>query len=351
MSNFKLKIIDFFPLFMLALAMGWVLESSQNWSQKYVNNRRINIQKQQIRYSTSKKVKINPSFVSGFTDAEGCFTISLVRKNKLKVRWEVKATFQIELHQKDKALLEQMKSYFGVGSISEYGSRQSNRFRVQSVKDLQVIIDHFENYPLITKKRADYELWKQAFYLVQNKEHLTMEGLEKIVAIKASMNKGLSPELKAAFPYITPMDRPLVKDSKIQDPNWLAGFTSGEGCFFIETKKSSAYKTGFQVSLIFQLTQHSRDITLMESLIKFWDCGNCEQPLNYNHVDFRIQKFSDITDKIIPFFNKYPIYGIKALDYVDFVKAVEIMKSKAHLTHDGLDEIRKIKAGMNKGRQ
>jgi hypothetical protein len=147
------------------------------------------------------------------------------------------------------------------------------------------------------------------------------------------------------------MDRPLVKDSKIQDPNWLAGFTSGEGCFFIETKKSSAYKTGFQVSLIFQLTQHSRDITLMESLIKFWDCGKCEQPLNYNHVDFRIQKFSDITDKIIPFFNKYPIYGIKALDYADFVKAVEIMKSKAHLTQNGLEEIRKIKAGMNKGRQ
>jgi hypothetical protein len=46
-----------------------------------------------------------------------------------------------------------------------------------------------------------------------------MEGLEKIVAIKASMNKGLSPELKAAFPNITSMDRPLVKDSKIQDPN------------------------------------------------------------------------------------------------------------------------------------
>jgi len=43
-----------------------------------------------------------------------------------------------------------------------------------------------------------------------------MEGLEKIVAIKASMNKGLSPELKAAFPNITPMDRPLVKNQTIK---------------------------------------------------------------------------------------------------------------------------------------
>lgn len=84
------------------------------------------------------------------------------------------------------------------------------KFLVQSVKDLQVIIDHFENYPLITQKRADYELFKQAVELMEQKEHLTMEGLEKIVAIKASLNNGLSAELKAAFPEIIPVPRPSV---------------------------------------------------------------------------------------------------------------------------------------------
>ena len=56
---------------------------------------------------------------------------------------------------------------------------------------------------------------------------------EFIVAIKASMNYGLSDDLKAAFPNISPVHRPLVLDKKIKDPNWLAGFATGEGCFLL----------------------------------------------------------------------------------------------------------------------
>ena len=66
--------------------------------------------------------------------------------------------FQIELHQRDKALLEQIKNFFSVGNISPQGSRQSLLFQVCSVKYLAVVISHFEKYPLITQKRGDYEL-------------------------------------------------------------------------------------------------------------------------------------------------------------------------------------------------
>jgi hypothetical protein len=76
---------------------------------------------------------------------------------------------------------------------------------------LPIVIRFFSKYPLITKKHADYLLFKLAVDLVLNKEHLTMEGLNKIVAIKASMNRGhLSSELKVGFPNIIPVDRPLV---------------------------------------------------------------------------------------------------------------------------------------------
>ena len=94
----------------------------------------------------------------------------------------------------------------------------------QPVKDdLAKVLDHFEKYPLITQKRADYELFVQAFNLIQNKEHLTEEGLRKIVAIKASLNLGLSvrlrSELKAAFPDILPVERPKVENILISDPH------------------------------------------------------------------------------------------------------------------------------------
>jgi hypothetical protein len=125
---------------------------------------------------------------------------------------------QIRLHSKDKALLEQIKSYFCAGRIYKQES-ESVQLRVESVKDLAKVLDHFDRYLLITQKRADYELFKQAVELLQNKKHLTMEGLRKIVGIKASMNKGLSEELKAAFPDTISVPRPLVKDQEIKDPN------------------------------------------------------------------------------------------------------------------------------------
>ena len=47
---------------------------------------------------------------------------------------------------------------------------------------------------------------------------------------------------------------------------------------------------------------------------------------------------------------KYPIMGVKAADFQDWCKVAELMKTKKHLTPEGLDQIRKIKAGMNMGR-
>jgi hypothetical protein len=115
------------------------------------------------------------------------------------------------LHKKDQALLEMIKSSLGgVGNIVKHG-KDSIQFQVSSVKGLSVIINHFYKYPLITQKRADYVLFKQAFNLISNKEYLTNEGLQKLVAIKASMNKGLSEALREAFPNLTPIDRPLIE--------------------------------------------------------------------------------------------------------------------------------------------
>ena len=54
--------------------------------------------------------------------------------------------------------------------------------------------------------------------------------------------------------------------------------------------------------------------------------------------------------KIIPFFERCPILGVKALDFEDFKRVVAIIKVKGHLTESGLEEIRLIKAGMNRGR-
>jgi len=65
---------------------------------------------------------------------------------------------------------------------------------------------------------------------------------------------------------------------------------------------------------------------------------------------YRVSKRSDLTEKILPFFLKYPILGIKALDFKDFCFISELIKNKGHSSKEGLDQILRIKVNMNSGR-
>ncbi len=104
---------------------------------------------------------------------------------------------------------------------------------------------------------------------------------------------------------------------------------------------------GEAVMLKFHIVQHSRDSELMKSLINDFGCGRIELNLKRSAVYFVVTKFDDIINKIIPFFDKYPIQGLKILDFSDFKSVVKLMDNKAHLTKEGLSKIRSIKSKMN----
>ena len=113
----------------------------------------------------------------------------------------------------------------GVGKIYKHGP-ESWQFKVHSFKELDTVIKHFNKYPLMTKKWSDFKLFLMVNEIMRRKEHLTEDGLRKIVAIRALMNLGLSDVFKKAFPDVVPVVRPLVENSfpKILIRNWLAGF-------------------------------------------------------------------------------------------------------------------------------
>lgn len=292
--------------------------------------------------------KMNPWFLTGFLDGESSFYIILDKSNNVKTGWSVRAVFEIHLHLKDITLLEEIQTTLGgVGGITIIDNKVSLKIYY---RDLAILLDHLNNYPLITKKQADFKLFKEALDLMSRKEHLTPEGLLKIVSIKASMNKGLSEKLQDVFPNVVPVLRPILNTPTIADPNWLAGFVSAEGCFSIHVGKSESSKSGYRAWSRFQVTQHSRDEALMETLPRYLNCGRYYPKSNSEVGDFVVSKLSDIIGKIIPFFEKYPILGVKCLDFKDFCKASELIKNKAHLTNLGLDQIKEIKAAMNRGR-
>jgi hypothetical protein len=108
--------------------------------------------------------------------------------------------------------LEKIQSFFGVGVIRKKIKSNSVIYSIQSLKDINtILIPHFDKYPLLTKKRADYILFKQVIDLMNKGEHLIKDGLVKIISIKASMNKGLNEQLKEQFTEIVPVQRPIVE--------------------------------------------------------------------------------------------------------------------------------------------
>lgn len=231
--------------------------------------------------------------------------------------------------------------------IHKHG-KDSIEFRVSSIKNLKVIINHLDQYPLITKKLADYLLFKQSVVLIEKKEHLTIKGLLKLVGIKAALNWGLSDKLKQSFPNIISAERPVVKSSEIKDIRWLVGFVEGEGCFLIVIQKSKNKKKTYDVNLRFTITQHNRDLELLQNLLNYLGCGKYYS--SRNEVMFITSSFSDIKSKIIPIFDKYPLLGTKKEDFKDFRKVAELMESKDHLTEEGIKNITLIKSNMNSKR-
>jgi len=263
--------------------------------------------------------------------------------------WYVEPSFSIGLDKKDLQLLESVKlSLGGIGSIMRH-SELCYVWRVSSLKDLtNTIIPYFDEFTLHTQKRADFELFKRVVELINQKKHLTLDGVQEIVNIKAVHNKGLSDSLKLAFPKTSPVSRPIFTLSSIPDSQWLAGFTTGEGCFYIDIFKSKSTKTGFQVRPRFILTQHSRDENLIGSLIELLDCGSVR--VSEKAVYLIVSSFSDIENKVVPFFTKYNIHGAKDQDFKDWVHVVEMLNKKEHLALEGLDKIRIIQSKMKRGR-
>jgi hypothetical protein len=60
-----------------------------------------------------------------------------------------------------------------------------------------------------------------------------------------------------------------------------------------------------------------------------------------------VTNLKDITDKVIPFFDKYSVKGVKSSDYEDFKKVAVLIVKKDHLTEKGIDQIKLIKSNMN----
>ena len=134
-------------------------------------------------------------WIVGFTDGEGCFSISMFRNATTKFGWQVFPEFVITQGMKSLSALKSFQSFFGCGRVfvnKRYDNHHEHLYRycVRSVKDLhEIVIPFFQKHPLHTAKQKDFLLFAEIVEMLLKKEHLTESGLKKIALKIERMNR------------------------------------------------------------------------------------------------------------------------------------------------------------------
>lgn len=301
---------------------------------------------------SSKNKTLDPYYVTGYSDGESSFSIRLRKSIDSRWGYKILPVFSIgaEINPHNKVLLEKIKEFFGgIGWVSASGNMYT--YEITSLNSLQVVRKHFEEYPLETSKSIHFLLWCKIIDLLLNKVHYTYEGFLEILAIKAVFPKGLSrrDSVLKAHPNVVPINKPeFLPKTNLFNPHWIAGFVEADGTFGLNYIKQVKMRLGYTCQPQFRVTQHERDLIVLNRIISTMGCGNLVKPSSgRDRYDISVANIKDITTLVIPFFEKYPLYGAKYLDFQSFCKGISIIENKGHLTQLGLDQLKELSYSMN----
>ena len=155
------------------------------------------------------------------------------------------------------------------------------------------------------------------------------------------------------------MDLSSKKDSsrdnqqeRLRTANWIVGFVDGEGCFSVSIFKNRTTRSGWQVLPEFVVTQGEKSVSVLEEMKDFFGCGRVFVNRRYdNHNEnlyrYCVRVIKDLREIIIPFFEVNPLRTAKKKDFEIFKASIQLMNSKAHLSQEGIEQLKIIKGSKN----
>jgi hypothetical protein len=150
--------------------------------------------------SSDGAAALDPWYVTGLTEGEGCFCISFSLRARLHVRLEVRPSFSLSLNEKDRRLLSDLQAFFGCGWIRPSRSDRTYKYEVRSISDLvSVVLPHFVRFPLKGSKAGSFYSFALVCQMIEQGDHLERHGLEDIVRIAYQMNLGKRRHSQAAL--------------------------------------------------------------------------------------------------------------------------------------------------------
>ena len=246
-------------------------------------------------------------------------------------------------------ILDKLKEYFGCGNINIDNSKTDGyKYTVSKKSDLlNIIIPHFENYPLVGSKHLDFLDFKRCVLLLNEGEN-NLSNLDVILSIKKGMNRGRVYDARWNY---------LKNNAFDLKPEWVQAFIDGEGTFQCRIADAVSRSNNYiSVNPTLEIAQNSHDVFVLNAIIKFFGIGYLKPKYDITCLDASKSSRSvnraifNQSKTIIDFFEKYPMFTRKHLDFLDWKEIVTLKQKGIHKTTDGKNHMLSLKLGMNKGR-
>lgn len=140
--------------------------------------------------------KLNPYYLVGLVDGEGCFSVTISRRGEKR---EIRLLFEIELREDDKEILERVKATLGCGNLYHLSYKRyakwkpHYKYKVSNFRDIsEKIIPFFKKYPLQAKKKQSFAFFCFVAELIKQKKHLNPKTIEIIQRMREGVRDSLN---------------------------------------------------------------------------------------------------------------------------------------------------------------
>ena len=139
----------------------------------------------------------------------------------------------------------------------------------------------------------------------------------------------------------------LQKPISLELAWYITGFVDGEGCFSVSFTQRAKMNSGIEVRPSFSIGQNKRSLSVLKDIHTYFGCGAIRFSKHDQLYKYEVRSVSDLKERIIPHFKKYPLQTSKLHDFLEFSWICEQVSASRHLNRDYLQQIIKRAYTMN----
>lgn len=141
---------------------------------------------------------------------------------------------------------------------------------------------------------------------------------------------------------------PTLNSLKRNIAEYISGYVDGEGCFSVSFSKRKKFFIGWETKPSFAVGQNYDRAEVIKLMKKYFNCGSIRRDYSDKTLKFEVRSIKDLTQKIIPHFQKYALLSGKRKDFALFVKICKLVQKRKHLEKEGFLKIVQLAYQMNK---